>query len=428
MAIDKNELTEAILHGALTDQQVAYIQRDLLSYMPEYTAPFETFYEHRSIPAGYSSVQFKRLLVKPVSYAETERQFLDEDVAPAPEHLKYATYSRSTRTLRRKYVYTDIAVRENYTNLLSDITRTLGHELGQDKANILANGLLSTRSEVTPAFSSGTTVDWDTTLKKLKIVLNKNFAKPIDGLFYLLVPYEVGDDIAKMIEAKGSALAENVKQKLASGDVFDYYGYRIRATNHPSFYTSDGKMNVLFIGNAPDGSRPAWDYGVETPDIIAKGLGAGGEVLLDQNGDLTGDGNNQRGSVAANLYGVSAAPVADTSILRMTVSGTIVGTSDGVIDISDPTAFTGYVSSSHSPTDTQFWISADRTTIGTSDNLQLVIHKGEDITDSVTWESGTTETATINSSTGLLTAVATGTTVVTAKAGSYTATITITVE
>ena len=434
MAITKEDLTNAILHGTLTDQQVAYIQRDIMSYMPTYTAPFETFYDHRSIPQGYTSVQFKRLIPKIIKPGDTEHQFLGEDIAPAPETIQYATYSKTARVLRRKYIYTDFDVRQNFTNILNDINRTLGNELAQDRSNILAAGLLSTRTYATPTMTTGgsPTVDWDANLRRMKTVLLKNFAKTIDGMYYILVTPEVGDELAKMIESKGAALAENVKEKLSTGDVFDYYGFRIRATNHPALYKANGDMSVLFIGAAPDGTKPAWDYGSLTPEIIAKGLGQGGELLLDQNGDLTADGNNQRGSVAANMYGVAAGPVCDSSIIRMDISGVKAVVDNGVIDITDPTVFTGFVSKSHSPSDTSFYITSDNgNTISVSSaggkpkKLTLTLHKGLDITDSVTWSSGADATATVAD--GVVTAVGAGNTDITAKAGTHTATFHITV-
>lgn len=431
MAITKEDLTKAILHGQLTDQQVAYIQRDIMSYMPTYTAPFETFYDHRSIPEGYTSVQFKRLIPKIIKPGDTENQFLGEDIAPAPETIQYATYSKTARVLRRKYIYTDFDVRQNFTNILNDINRTLGNELAQDRSNILASGLLSTRTYATPTMNDSA-VDWDANLRRMKTVLLKNFAKTIDGMYYILVTPEIGDELAKMIESKGAALAENVKEKLSTGDVFDYYGFRIRATNHPALYRSNGDMSVLFIGNAPDGTKPAWDYGSLTPEIIAKGLGQGGELLLDQNGDLTADGNNQRGSVAANMYGVAAGPVCDSSIIRMDISGVKAVVDNGVIDITDPTVFTGFVSKSHSPSDTTFYISSDNgnTLSATGANgkprtLTLTLTKGLDVTDTVNWTSGTPATATVDD--GVVTAVAAGNTVITAKAGTHTATFNITV-
>lgn len=333
--------TIPVKHEDLTDQQIADIQNYLIKF-PKEEEFFDQFCEHQAWKDGYDHLEYRRLIYKDVVASSITG--LKEGVAPVPEQLTYATFKVEVEDFGRTIEYTDKSKKYNFDDVVQDSMDVLGNEMVQTLDLVKGKAFYATKCSVTY------TTDYETTFANAAIILRKNKAKrKLNGNYIAIVTPEIRAAILK--EVKDDITHTEEKEAVLKGYIGTYAGFDIYDTTSELAYGTSadaGKQYILFIGLTPEARRfPVKTYGDQVPVVYNDGLGKG--PIVDESGRVVADTLRQKGAVGAKLMGLAAAITDDECILKCTVTiSTVSGNAPATA------SRTGYVSTSTSPTSTNF--------------------------------------------------------------------------
>lgn len=332
--------TQAVIkHSDLTDEQIDTIKKKVI-YQAKADEYFDQFCEHEPWEAGSQTMSYRRLVYPKVK--ATDVKAATEGVAPRPTKIAYATFKTTVADYRERTNYTDESTRYNFDDVVRDAGETLSYLFTKKLDYLKGKPFISSKCTIT---AESTLIK---TMRKAKIILTKNEAKKyIDGNYLMIATPETLEILQDELEAKGSSLDEATKEELAEGITNKKKGFVISECPSDLLQKSESVHYVIFIGKTAQGKKPVVVRKMGDVEIINHPLGSG--VLLDEDGNLVDDANNQVGSIAMNAKGLSATVADDMCILVCefpvaTIAGSelaMSGRTEYVSESSSPVASSG---------------------------------------------------------------------------------------
>lgn len=320
----------------LTDLQVAHIQKEVL-YGVKSNEFFSQFNQHKAWKKGSRTLEYKKLIFPKVDKKTIKPTA--EGIAPRPTVLEYATFKVAVDNYRDRANYTRESIEYSLGDVVADSAAQLENNAVEKLDYIKGKPWVSSKATITAGANIVATI------KKARVLLKKNKAKPWEGNDYLmLVSPEVMVALETELEGKAS-LDEATKTEIVNATVKKKYGFIIVECSSDLLYNDDGTTHtIVFAGKNAQGQSPVTDYALEEVEVIHNPLGSG--VIVDEDGNLTNDANKQLGSVALNIEGVSAAINDDLCILNCKYT---IETTNEASATPEVSTRTGFVSTSKSP-------------------------------------------------------------------------------
>lgn len=319
------QLTNMVTHGELTVEQIAHITKNILVFLRKDTF-WDKFCSHTSVPAGVSSVEWRKLNIPELKPSEIAN--LVEGVTPAGLTLEYVKFTVSPVDYGSWIGYTDKSKRYNYDDVVRD-AKTVLAQRARDEAEI----------RKAQQFISGTcTMDLTSgdkkflgDLLKARTILKKNHIKPISGNKFgcIMTP----EQAAKVLLDYAAEITHtSQKEAVINGYLGELGGFILFECADEVMYKrtaaveadeSSGTQAVsaktegycLFIGKTEYGMPvQTVAFGDDSVKVIDKGLGS--VPSKDASGNILPDALDQRGSVGYKVMGFATRIIADEAIIR----------------------------------------------------------------------------------------------------------------
>ena len=240
MSTTNTKVSSPIRHQDLTDQQITTVKKKVIN-QAKHDEYFDQFCEHEPWEQGSKTMSCRRLVYPKVKPSEVKAS--QENVAPRPIKIKYATFLYGVDDYRDKVEYTDESKRYNFDDVVRDSGDVLGNMFGQKLDYIKGRPFISSKATITP---STTLLK---TMSKAKIILTKNKAlKWGNGSFLMMATPEVLEILNDELEAKGSSLDEATKKELANGCIYQKKGFIISECPSDLLIKDAEKHYVIFLG------------------------------------------------------------------------------------------------------------------------------------------------------------------------------------
>lgn len=295
----------AIKHTDLTDEQITTVKKKIVEQAKE-DEYFDKFCEHEPWEQGSKTMSYRRLIYPKVKPEDIKAA--TEGVAPRPTKIAYATFQTTVSDYRERTNYTDESKRYNFDDVVRDAGETLSYLFARKLDYLKGKPFISSKCTIT---AESTIIK---TMRKAKIVLNKNLAKKWSGGSYLMIATpETLEILQDELEAKGSSLDEATKEELAEGIISKKKGFVISECPSDLLQKNDTTHYIIFLGRTAQGKSPVVVRKMGDVEVINHPLGSG--VLFDEDGNITDDANNQVGSIAMNAKGLAATVADDMCIL-----------------------------------------------------------------------------------------------------------------
>ena len=326
----------AVKHTDLTDQQITTIQKKIVN-QAKFDEFFDKYCEKVAWKKGSSALEYRRLIYPKVD--PTDVVAIEEDVAPRPTTIEYATFRATVKNYRDKFIYTRESTQFNYDDVVRDGGEVLSYKTVQKLDYIKGSEFLKSKATLT---AESSILD---TLRKAKLILKKNKAKPwINGKYLAIMSPECLEKLQDELEAKGVGLDEATKEEILAGVVSSKKGFVFAECPSDILYAEGGKHHIIFMGKTFEGKSPVTCRQLGDVEVINNPLGSG--LMVDEDGNFTSDDNHQRGSVAVNIDGIGCHINDDMAILNTQFT---VDTVEGNDFEEHPEKRSGYVSKSSSP-------------------------------------------------------------------------------
>lgn len=326
-----------VMYKDLTDQQIAKIQKKLI-YQAKADEYFDQFTEHEAWERGSKTMRVRKLILPIVKASEVAAT--QENVAPRPTKMAYATFQFAVENYDDRVDYTRESALYNFDDVVRDAGDTLSYKFTQKLDYIKGKPFVSSKALLT----------YDTslikTMRKAKIILQKNKAKPYkDGKYLMIASPEIINLLTDELETKGVALPEETKTDIINSTIYSKYGFIISECPSDILQNSDTTTHmVIFMGRTQEGRLPVTTRTMGDVEVYNDGLGSG--IMLDEDGKVTNDANRQKGDVAMSALGLGAHIADDLCILDCKVTVATIAKTELA-----ESARTGYVSTSSSPAD-----------------------------------------------------------------------------
>ena len=300
------DLNSAAKHGDLTAQQITTIQKKIVLQATQ-DEFFDKYCDKVPWVKGSKTLEYRRLIYPKVDPAQVLP--IAEDVAPRPTTIEYATFQVAVENYRDKFVYTRESTQFNFDDVVRDGGEILSYKTTETLNYIKGKQFINSKAIIT----ADTTLLG--TLRKAKLILKKNKAKPwANGKYLAIMSPETLEKLQDELEAKGVSLDEATKEELALGAVSSKKGFLFAECPSDVLYKTGGKHVIVFMGRTYEGKSPVTCRQLGSVEVINNPLGSG--LMVDQDGNITSDDNNQRGSIAVNIDGIGVHVNDDMCILN----------------------------------------------------------------------------------------------------------------
>lgn len=310
---------QAVTYAELTDEHIKDIKKNLELFVPseEY---WDKFAHHSIVPRGHREFTSRRLIAPKIKEADISPRA--EFVAPRPTKIAVETFTKTVANYGDKAIYSKEDLQFHFDNTVNSITATLKEIAVQKRDLIKGKPFINSRAIITAESGTSPLID---TAKKAAIILRKNKVKRwANGLYLAHVTPECLQKLQEEIEAKGVSIPEKIKVTVNGKlEELDHYGdFMYSVTDSDLLYKSASVQRIVYMGRRGIDNESPVDVaklsGESEIELINKGLGTG--ILVDVDGKLTTDDNNQQGVVALNMDGLGAAVSDDLAILNCEVS------------------------------------------------------------------------------------------------------------
>jgi hypothetical protein len=326
----------AVLHKDLTDQQITTIQKKIVN-QAKADEFFDKFCEKVPWKKGSVALEYRRLIYPKVDPKDVKA--IEEDVAPRPTSIEYATFRTRVLNYRDKFIYTRESTQYNYDDVVRDGGEVLSYKTTQKLDYIKGAEFLKSKATLTAESSILAT------LRKAKLILKKNKAKYwINGKYLAIMTPETLEKLQDELEAKGVTLDEATKEEILEGVISSKKGFVFAECPSDILHNEDGTHSIIFMGKTFEGKKPVTCRQLGDVEVINNPLGSG--LMVDEDGNFTSDDNHQRGSIAVNIDGLGCHINDDMAILNTKFA---VDTVEGNDFEEHPEKRSGYVSKSSSP-------------------------------------------------------------------------------
>ena len=328
----------AVMHKDLTDQQITTIQKKIVN-QAKVDEFFDKYCDKVPWKKGSKTLEYRRLIYPKVDPADVKA--IEEDVAPRPTSIEYATFQATVHNYRDKFIYTRESTQYNYDDVVRDGGEVLSYKTVQKLDYIKGAQFINSKAILT---AETTLLE---TLRKAKLILKKNKAKPwANGKYLAIMSPETLEKLQDELEAKGVSLDDATKEELMAGAVSSKKGFLFAECPSDILYKDGGKHVIVFMGRTFEGKSPVTCRQLGDVEIINNALGTG--LMVDEDGNYTSDDNHQRGSVAVNIDGIGVQINDDMCILNCDFAVDTV-THASMTMATNPSTRTGYKSKSSSP-------------------------------------------------------------------------------
>lgn len=308
-------------HGDLTDLQIADIQKALIARTAEEDI-FGQFFEDRQWEDGYTTLEYKRLIIDPTHKEDVKP--LVEGVAPTPLKMTVATFKIKCEDYADVIYYTDKSKKYSFNDVTGDAIDTLGVKRNEKINFVFGKPLYNSRCTLT----APTTINAESLLRLFgtaSTVLKKNHVKPFNGgNFKALITPEV--ELLLLLNVKDLIKYNSEKEAIIKGYIGTFMGFDIVSVATELADTATGKQTIAFMGITEQGKKPGLRYKNPNPQIFNNPLGSG--VVPNGNGDLVADAAHQVGSVAYKDMGLAATLNDDFAVLNCTLTVESIGASN----------------------------------------------------------------------------------------------------
>ena len=321
-------------HAALSVEQIADIQKNLLVSLRDTDTFWDKFCGHDTVAKGLSSLEWRKLNVKSLGLADIKN--LTEGVTPDGIDLEYLKFRVGLTNFGTYIPYTDESERFNYDDVVQDAKLVLGQHVREQLEIRKSQAFAATTCSMTVGAAANTIKD----LRKARTILIKNKVKPLNaGRYAFICTPEQASDILEAMADKITHTSQ--KEAVIKGYIGELAGFVIYENADPIMYSKEGKGLCFFVGKT-DYGMPVRTvaFGDSSVQVYDNGLGSG--VSKNAAGEIVSDHNHQHGSVAYKVMGFATRILFDEAVIKGEY--TLTNGIDG-IEVADANRF-GYVETS----------------------------------------------------------------------------------
>ncbi len=300
-----------VKHGELTVQQVAHIEKHLITFANRETF-WDKFCSHKAIEAGRDSVEWRKLNVPTLKPDQIKN--LAEGETPASMKLEYVKFAVKPVTYGNYFEYTDESKRYNYDDVVADAKVVLAADAKDQSEIRIAQQYMSGTCTLTA------TNNFLNDLLKARTIFKKNKnIKPISGNKYgcILTPEKAAE---VLVAYEKSITHTSQKEALINGYIGELGGFILFECGDDVMYTTESGTTygyILFIGKT-DLGMPVGTvaFGSDQIQVFDNGLGS---VPTMVEGEIRPDALHRIGTVGYKRMGFATRIIADEAILRAKV-------------------------------------------------------------------------------------------------------------
>ena len=332
----ENTYVNGVSHKDLTIQQKEDIKRRL-TMVDDQPVDFEDIFAFEAWPKGQPSITYRTLLPHQLNAKDIPSFRLLEYTAPQTLKLEYASFTTGVKNYATAIPYSWQDVEGNADSVVADSTITLRAWNRQLRTTVYADALLATKNYLAD-ITTGTNKLLEA-FEMANVAFTKMHIRPIDGgNWRAYIPVELVKAFKKeYVAANGAFLPEAKGEEVLKGYVANYEGFNLVK---PVGYGGDdlvkltdaGEVDgyyVIFVGKTETGIPAGKRYGdgQTDADVIVNPLGSS-SVVQDANGNIVGDANHQKGSVAMNVKYFDAHIIDDRAVLKVFVKASYLTAMD----------------------------------------------------------------------------------------------------
>lgn len=315
-----NEITRL---SDFVSQNQAEIEK-AISYSAEHKGVLSRFVNRKTISGDRTSISFHKAYLPEVDRDSDEyKNGLVEGVTPPPSSLNLAEVSEPLVPWGDWIPYSDRLAEHAYGDLVDEARRSLANKASSYDDEKCTDAYLSSGNTIT-GFDPTDFAD----LVKIKTILQKNGAEPLNGFFIFVCSPDLG---AVILNKHKDIITHTTRSEdVITGELGEIAGLRIVPSNAQALQGTlgDSKTTFPFIafGMTTRGLFPvtAAGYGSKNARLIVKDPGELGGT--DENGRP--DALNQRGSIGIKIDGTGFYVNDDSAIVT------------GTCDVSETTVLT----------------------------------------------------------------------------------------